>query len=50
VLYTIAGLIYAVGKPNPFPRVFGHLEVFHLFVIAGTVLHYLTIAIYVLPR
>ncbi len=50
VLYTIAGLIYAVGKPNPFPQVFGHLEIFHLFVIAGTVLHYLTIAIYVLPR
>ena len=49
VLYTIAGLIYAVGKPDPFPRVFGHLEVFHLFVIAGSVLHYLTIAIYVLP-
>jgi len=49
VLYTIAGLIYALGKPNPFPRVFGHLEVFHLFVIAGSVLHYVTIAIYVLP-
>ena len=49
VLYTIAGLIYAVGKPNPFPRVFGHLEVFHLFVIAGSVLHYVTIAVYVLP-
>ena len=49
VLYTVAGLIYAVKKPDPYPRVFGHLEVFHLFVIAGSVLHYLTIAIYVLP-
>ena len=49
VLYTVAGLIYAVKKPDPFPKVFGHLEVFHLFVIAGSVLHYLTIAIYVLP-
>jgi len=49
VLYTIGGVIYAAGKPDPWPRVFGHLEVFHLFVIAGTVLHYLTIAIYVLP-
>jgi predicted membrane channel-forming protein YqfA (hemolysin III family) len=29
--------------------VFGHLEVFHLFIIAGSVLHYATIAIYVLP-
>ena len=49
VLYTIGGLIYTVRKPNPWPRVFGHLEVFHLFIIAGSVLHYATIAIYVLP-
>lgn len=49
VLYTVAGLIYAIKRPDPWPRVFGHLEVFHLLVIAGTVLHYLTIAIYVLP-
>jgi len=49
VLYTVAGLIYALKWPDPFPKVFGHLEVFHLFVIAGSVLHYLTVAIYVLP-
>jgi len=49
VLYTIAGVIYAIKKPDPWPRVFGHLEVFHLFVIAGSVLHYASIAIYVLP-
>jgi len=49
VLYTVAGLMYAIKKPDPCPRVFGYLEVFHLFVIAGSVLHYLTIAIYVLP-
>jgi hemolysin III len=48
-LYTVGGVIYAVGKPDPWPRVFGHLEVFHLFIIAGSVLHYLTVAIYVLP-
>ena len=49
MLYTIAGVIYAIKKPDPWPRVFGHLEVFHLFVIAGSVLHYASIAIYVLP-
>ena len=49
VLYTVAGLMYAIKKPDPYPRVFGYLEVFHLFVIAGSVLHYLAIAIYVLP-
>ena len=49
VLYTLGGVIYAVGKPDPWPRVFGHLEVFHLLIIAGSVLHYSLIAIYVLP-
>jgi hemolysin III len=49
VLYTLGGVIYAVGKPDPCPRVFGHLEVFHLLIIAGSVLHYSLIAIYVLP-
>lgn len=49
VLYTLGGIVYAVGKPDPWPRVFGHLEVFHLLVIAGSALHYSLVAIYVLP-
>ena len=35
VLYTIGALFYALKRPNPFPRVFGYHEIFHLFVIAG---------------
>ena len=49
LLYTLGGVIYAVRKPNPFPRVFGYHEVFHLLVIAGSVLHYSLVAIYILP-
>jgi hemolysin III len=49
VLYTIGGVVYAVRKPDPWPRVFGYLEVFHLLVIAGSALHYSLVAIYVLP-
>jgi hemolysin III len=49
VLYTLGGVVYAVRKPNPWPRVFGYLEVFHLLVIAGSALHYSLVAIYVLP-
>ncbi len=37
VLYTIGAVIYAFKWPNPFPRVFGFHEIFHLFVIAGSV-------------
>jgi len=49
VLYTLGGVVYAVRWPNPFPRVFGYHEVFHLLVIAGSVLHYSLIAIYLMP-
>lgn len=36
-LYTTGAVIYARKRPDPFPRVFGFHEVFHLFVIAGSV-------------
>ncbi len=49
VLYTVGGVVYAIGKPNPYPRMFGYHEVFHVLVIAGSVLHYSLVAIYVLP-
>jgi hemolysin III len=50
VLYTLGGLVYAARKPDPWPRVFGYLEVFHLLVVAGSALHYSLVAIYVLPN
>jgi hemolysin III len=49
VCYTLGGVVYTIRKPDPWPRVFGHLEVFHLLVIAGSALHYSLVAIYVLP-
>jgi len=49
VLYTLGGVVYAVRKPDRWPRVFGYLEVFQLLVIAGSALHYSLVANYVLP-
>jgi hemolysin III len=48
-LYTLGGLVYAIRKPNPWPRVLGYHEIFHLLVILGSSLHYSLVAIYVLP-
>ena len=48
VLYTAGGVIYALRRPNPFPRVFGYHEVFHALVIAGSVLHYTIVAAYLM--
>jgi hemolysin III len=49
VLYTLGGAVYAAGRPDPWPRVFGYHEVFHLLVIAGSAVHYSLIAAFVLP-
>jgi len=49
VAYTLGGVVYAAGRPNPFPRVFGYHEVFHALVIAGSALHFTLVALYVVP-
>src|SRR3990170_2707883 len=49
VAYTLGGVVYAAGRPNPFPRVFGYHEVFHALVIAGSSLHFALVALYVVP-
>jgi hemolysin III len=50
LLYIVGAVIYASGRPNPWPRVFGYHEVFHALVIAAAALHYAVIAFAVLPR
>jgi hemolysin III len=48
-LYTVGAVIYARKRPDPFPRVFGYHEVFHLLVIAGSVAFALAIVGWTLP-
>lgn len=45
--YLLGGLCYTLGtvvfirqRPDPWPQVFGHHEIWHLFVLAGAILHY----------
>jgi hemolysin III len=50
LLYMVGAIIYASGRPNPWPRVFGYHEVFHALVLAAAGLHYAVIAFAVVPR
>ena len=50
LLYLVGAVVYASGRPNPFPKVFGYHEIFHALVIAAATLHYAVIAFAVLPR
>ena len=45
--YTAGGIIYIAKRPNP-SAVLGFHELFHLFVIAGSLCHYLMVFWYVL--
>lgn len=49
VLYTLGAVVYARKSPDPAPAVFGYHEVFHLFVVAAAVVHYVAIVLYALP-
>lgn len=49
-LYSIGGACFAARWPNPNARIFGHHELFHLFVVAATGLLYMVVVIDVLPR
>jgi hemolysin III len=50
VLYTAGAVVYARGRPNPKPAVFGFHEVFHVLVIAAAVVHFVAVAFFVIPR
>jgi len=50
MLYTGGALVYATGRPDPAPRVFGYHELFHVLVVAAAALHYAVIAFLVLPH
>ena len=47
VLYTTGGIIYALKRPNPIPRILGFHEIFHIFVMLGTFAHYWTVYRYI---
>ena len=49
VLYSAGALLYARRWPDPWPRVFGYHEVFHLLTIAAAVAFYVVVLLYVLP-
>jgi hemolysin III len=48
VLYTGGAIVYARGRPDPVPAVFGYHEVFHALVIAAAACQYAAVAMFVL--
>jgi hemolysin III len=49
VAYTTGAVVYALKRPDPWPRVFGYHEIFHLCTVIGASMHFVAIAGYALP-
>ncbi|WP_231705650.1 PAQR family membrane homeostasis protein TrhA [Effusibacillus lacus] len=49
VAYTIGAIIYATKCFDFFPNRFGFHEIFHLFVTAGSTVHFFMMTTYILP-
>ena len=49
VTYAVGGVVYALRRPNPWPRWLGFHEVFHALVVVGSAVHVVFVWRYVLP-
>jgi hemolysin III len=56
ILIALGGLIYSLGyiiyyteRPDPWPHLFGHHEIWHLFVLGGSLCHFLFMLFVVVP-
>ena len=50
LLYSAGAVVYARGRPDPAPSVFGYHELFHVLTLGAAGCMYAAVAFYVLPR
>ncbi|MGI8775843.1 MAG: hemolysin III family protein, partial [Acidimicrobiales bacterium] len=41
--YTVGAVVLGLNRPNPYPRIFGYHEIWHVLVIVACSCHYVTI-------
>lgn len=47
VLYSVGAVVYARKWPDPWPNWLGFHEIFHLFVMGGSVCHFMVMYLYI---
>ncbi len=45
--YTVGAIILGLDKPNPFPKIFGAHELWHVFVLLGSFSHFMCMYNYI---
>lgn len=49
LFYTVGAVIYALRWPDFRPGIFGYHELWHFFVLAGSICHFMMMILHVLP-
>jgi hemolysin III len=49
MFYTVGAVVFVTRRPRLFPRTFSYHELFHTFVVAASVSHFLAVALYTVP-
>jgi hemolysin III len=49
LFYSVGAVIYGLKRPNITTKHFGFHEIFHIFVMLGSLFHFLMMYIYILP-
>ena len=49
LFYSVGAVVFILERPNFYPGVLGHHELWHFLVLAGSISHFLTLFFYVLP-
>lgn len=49
LFYSVGALVFIFERPNLYPGILGHHELWHFLVLAGSISHFLVLFFYVLP-
>jgi hemolysin III len=49
LIYSLGFLIYYTERPDPWPKLLGHHEIWHLCVLGGSLCHFLFMLFVVVP-
>ena len=49
VFYIIGAVVYALRRPDPWPRTFGFHEIFHSLVVVAAACHFVAMLVWIVP-
>jgi hemolysin III len=49
VIYIVGAVVYALRRPDPWPRTFGFHEIFHSLIVVAAACHFVAMIVWIVP-